>query len=1230
MKNILYTVALVSISNLAVAQTMTENFVKSTTYQIATQNGELKSGTLIELTPDDKIETITYSDGLGRPKQSIAKQAGGNKEDIITPIVYDSYGRQLKEYLPYSRTNTSLNYMSTSNLITNLNSQYLNKYPDDLINIINPYSEKVMEASPLNRQLEQAAPGADWAISNSHTIKFDYQTNSQSQVRKYVVNYTPDNTIDSALSTSGFYSENTLYKTITKDENWSPNQASPSINKNHTTEEFKNKQDQVVLKRTYNNNNTDTKLHDTYYVYDDFGNLSFVLPPKASHLIKSNNYEITLNVLEQLAYQYKYDGRNRLIEKKVPGKDWEYIVYDKLDRPILTQDAHLRSIVSSPTEIKYWLFTKYDAFGRVAYTGRILDNSTRAELQENANNASILFESKTNLQNIGGTAVYYSNNSYPINSIDEIYTINYYDTYTNLPSGFTAPSNVYNQPITTNTKSLATVNKVRILDTNFWITTLSYYDAKARPIYSFSKNDYLKTIDVLEMKLDFVGKPLETKSTHKKTGQQDIVTIDVFTYDHAGRLQTQKQCVGDSNLISCATNTASSLDADLVFQNPMVLNGSVTHKASNSITLKKGFLVKPVGSQAAVFTIDNTTAGVSDSGELIVSNQYNDLGQLTSKNVGHTEQTPLQTVDYNYNIRGWLKGINNTNTNTTNITLNNNDLFGFKINYNMPNADGTALYNGNISQTLWKTASTNVSNNAISNQYSYTYDALNRITSGIDNTTHYNVNNITYDRNGNIITLKRKGKTSTNTNTFGIIDNLTYSYKGNALHAVDDAQSSTTKGEFIDGAELLTEYTYDLNGNMIQDLNKGISNIKYNHLNLPTQVDINGENIKYKYDATGIKQKKMVSTGAITEYAGNYIYEDNNLKHFSHPEGYVEPDGSGGFQYVYSYKDHLGNIRLSYSDADNNGAVDSSEIIEEKNYYPFGLQHKGYNNVVNGTENNYKEFQGQEFTEDLGLNTHEWKYRMSDPAIGRFWQIDPLAEDYYHNSTYAFSENRVIDAVELEGLEAVLVIDKDERPADNGTSGTSYTGSTYFLNEKTGDIKGPYKSSTYPNSKSNSDNSTKYNTLTEGDHKYNNASGHKGGTKKGLNIDDKGSRKTDGTDADGEDVTMQYVNYHSGASDKGNYNSRGSAGCITCLPSDADDFFENFNWTNTAETKGDSSGTITVQRGTDEENRAAVIGFSLRGARIKVNNAIKSRNQDQYGFPVKQQPISTINVPKSN
>ena len=194
--------------------------------------------------------------------------------------------------------------------------------------------------------------------------------------------------------------------------------------------------------------------------------------------------------------------------------------------------------------------------------------------------------------------------------------------------------------------------------------------------------------------------------------------------------------------------------------------------------------------------------------------------------------------------------------------------------------------------------------------------------------------------------------------------------------------------------------------------------------------------ISYVYDANGNKlEKKLEDYGnnsyITTQYAGDYVYENNSLKQISHPEGYLELDGNGGYQYVYRLNDIWGNTRITFADGDDDGKIDlvrndtdidgdgdlAHEIRREQNFYPFGMQHKGYNNTLRGVKNNLKTYQGQEFTEDLGLNTHEWKYRVSDPSIGRFWQIDPLAEDYMYNSTYAFQENKMGMGVELEGRE---------------------------------------------------------------------------------------------------------------------------------------------------------------------------------------------------------------------
>jgi RHS repeat-associated protein len=952
------------------AQSIDQNYVKSTDYKDG-----FTSPTVGNAISDQKIETVQYFDGLGRPMQTVGVRQGGNDNDIITHVEYDEFGRQTKEFLPITGNANDASYNP------NINEDYVKnfydvKFPSEWPGTLdpNPYSRKQFENSPLNRVLKQAAPGEDWKLDNGHEIEFGYSTNNgttdATKVRYYYVTIVFSNNTYTPTLAGGtsYYPVNTLYKNITYDENHISGTA-------HSTEEFKDKQGRVILKRTYSDSDVNmdgvisgtseiNATHDTYYVYDDFGNLTYVLPPKA----EPQTAKPDANELAELCYQYKYDYRNRLVEKKIPGKgtatNWEEIVYNKLDQPILTRDPNLKAQGK-------WLFTKYDVFGRVAYTGVISNGSTRITLQNAADTSVNLWVTKrTSSATLVGTIVYYNENStYPILATnDSLYTINYYDDYTFDKDVLSIPLTAqgqyiinYNNASSTKklTKGLATGGKVRILGTNSWITTINGYDQHNRTIYTASRNNYLGTTDIFESKLieegkanDIRGLTHETKTTHKKTGKIiDIVTTDKFTYDHIGRLVSQRQKI----------NTQPE--------------------------------------------------------ELLVLNEYDELGQLINKKVGGDVATVignslgLQTINFDYNIRGWLKQINNPASLGT-------DLFGFKINYNTVSHSGTKLYNGNIAETEWKTQSDNVQR-----WYRYGYDALNRINNATANSSNYNLTNVTYDKNGNIAKLKRQGHRNATFTSFGVMDDLTYSYQANSNKLLKVADAASIDGfGFKDDAvntapDSADDYTYDTNGNMKTDTNKGITNITYNHLNLPTIINFGTTNkIEYFYDAAGIKQKKKVTEGiAITnsDYAGNYIYENGNLQFFNTPEGYVEPinesNYTAGFNYVYQYKDHLGNIRLSYKDINQNIGSVSLSIVEENNYYPFGLRHKGYNNVVSPNANSVAQkfkYNGVELEEALGLNLYEMDERSYDPAIARFTSIDPVT--HFSNSTYnAFDNNPI-------------------------------------------------------------------------------------------------------------------------------------------------------------------------------------------------------------------------------
>ena len=347
-----------------------------------------------------------------------------------------------------------------------------------------------------------------------------------------------------------------------------------------------------------------------------------------------------------------------------------------------------------------WNFTKYDNLGRVAYTGIYTHDleKSQAQMQSHFNalndTAEELYETKVST-GAGFDGTYYENSNFPDNNL-EVLTVNYYDNYTFNRAGAPTSVNVYGVNSTTNLKSLATGSRIKVLDQSpqKWITTVTYYDEKARPIYMYSKNEYLETTDIVENKLDFVGKTLETKTIHSKTDQEeDIVTIDIFSYDRVGRLLDQYQCIGDGSLTSCSG--VSNFPNNITLTSPLDLTQNETQIiAKQSITLAAGFEAAPSANQSVVFTID---ADAPAAAELIVSNSYDELGQLKSKKVGNSKDAPLQTVDYTYNIRGWLTNINQD-------TQNDSDLFNFTLRYNNPTT-GTALYNGNISQTSWNTQS---------------------------------------------------------------------------------------------------------------------------------------------------------------------------------------------------------------------------------------------------------------------------------------------------------------------------------------------------------------------------------------------------------------------------------------------------------------------------------------------------------------------------------------------
>ncbi|WP_114822572.1 DUF6443 domain-containing protein [Chryseobacterium sp. KLBC 52] len=914
MKKLIIPIGILIIGTAQAQLTNTENYVYSKTYLSDPTLANVKS-----------TETVQYFDGLGRPKQIVNVKASPLGKDVVIPIKYDPFGRQVQDYLPIPQGST-LNGGIITDPLANISST---PYGTEKI-----YSEKILENSPLDRVLTQKQVGTAW---DNKPVQFGYDANVDGEVKKYnaTFNYT---TFTSQLIPSGSYAVGQLYKNTVTDEDGNP------------TIEFKNGQGQVVLVRKVI---SATESADTYYVYNDYNQLAYVIPPKASLEADPNT------VLNDLCYQYKYDGRNRLVEKKLPGKGWEYMVYNKADQLILTQDTELKGKGQ-------WLFTKYDQFGRTIYTGITNNTASRASIQNSANVNTVLYETRTAAVGftLNDMAVYYTKLSTPSN-VSQILSVNYYDTY---PAGSSAVTNVFAQPLLTDnpanaqtTKGFLTASYIKNIEDDQWTRNFIWYDTKGRNIGSRS-NNHLGGYTVVNNKLDFTGVILQTNTYHKRlAADPEKLIVEKFTYDPQNRLLTHTHQVGS---------------------NPV---------------------------------------------EYLTQNKYNEISQLESKKVGGTATaSPLQTIAYQYNIRGWITKVNDP----ANL---NGKLFGYEMKYNNPVYTNTSTgnFNGNITEIDW-----NISSNEGLKRYNYQYDALNRLLKGaysqpnasLAQNNYFN-EELSYDLNGNIKTLKRFSWPVSGGTTAEKIDDLIYNYQnGDKSNTLDKITLPSGVINNRSGYNALQgTMAYNLNGNMTDHPDRKMK-IIYNYLNLPNSISVNEgligiSNTSYTYRADGTKVSKTYSmNGSIeTNYLDGFQYDNRHaydtsaslytipvLKFVPTSEGYYDFTEN---KYIYNYIDHLGNVRVSYK---NSGT--GLEVIDANNYYPFGLKHQEGLIVptpFGGVSYNYK-YNGKELQES---GMYDYGARFYMPDIGRWGVQDLLSEFYYSHSPYNYVGNNPIIRTDPTGMD---------------------------------------------------------------------------------------------------------------------------------------------------------------------------------------------------------------------
>jgi RHS repeat-associated protein len=856
---------------------------------------------------DAKVAT-QYMDGLGRPIQTVAKlgslQTSNNSyADVVSINVYDEFGREPLKYLPFVANNAGGNTaigngMFKDNPLVQQAAFCNAQYPGET----HFYNKTNFEASPLNRVTDVYAPGSSWAGSEANTNPA-LRRNVQS---KYFVNTANDvvriwditnNSIVGGFgtySTVATYPAGRLYKNITIDEH------------KKQVIEFKDTEGKVILKKVQltalDDNGTGANEEGwlcTYYVYDDAGNLRLVIQPEGVKTLAGNGWQLNTTLLAEQCFRYEYDGWGRMIVKKAPGAGEVYMVYDSRDRLILTQDANMR------TGTVKWMYTKYDELNRPISTGLWPSALTQ---QQHASNAA-------------------NNINYPVLSGNEELTQTFYDDYawlgsmsTGLQSNYDNNYDVHFQAVSnttwpypqanvpsSQTKTMVTGSKTKVLGTNTYLYSVVFYDDKGRTIQSQSTN-ITGGVDVVTTQYSWAGQPLimVNKQTNAAGTPQTTVTVTQLIYDDLWRVvKTLKK---------------------------------LSHSQVNG------------GAMAAYKTI--------------ADNKYDKLGQLINKALGTKPNSnnaePLAKLAQEYNVRGWLTAINKNFVTAGAAGQNTDEYFGMQLGYDKDGFGSFTKkqYNGNIAGNIWRSLG-----DGVGRKYDYDYDAANRLLKadftqhdGTAFATNANINfnvlmghygtdpNSAYDYNGNILKMQQWGLRINNSEQ---IDNLVYEYKpgSNKLAKVSDvgivAAQNGKLGDFKDGGNTSNDdYEYDVNGNLNLDNNKAISNITYNHLNLPQVITITGKgNITYTYDAAGNKLKKVTqedptaannntSTITTTNYINGYVYETKNitpanttntnnvaiLQFIPHEEGRIRFNPAvaafpASFAFDYMLKDHLGNIR---------------------------------------------------------------------------------------------------------------------------------------------------------------------------------------------------------------------------------------------------------------------------------------------------------------------------------
>lgn len=911
---------------------------------------EALSDSKTEINTGNSVITTVYYDGFGHKQQTVLHGASNSNEDIADFTEYDARGRVTRQWLPVIGTTLDGSF----NPLSYIKNQSREFYGDS-----RAYSSVSYCGTVESRVNETKKSGTTW--QNNTGIVAGYNLNTSAN-ELCCVRFEVD-PATGKLRKNGIYPNSELSVNISTDED------------GEQIYRFTNKNDSTILTRTI-----EQDFIDTYYVYDIYGNLSYVLPPMASADLSERSNGIIENtdqVLQKYAYIYDYDYRNRCISQKLPGAETVYMVYNEYDLLVFTQDGNQRAKSE-------WTYYVYDKFKRLVYSGLVENSQTHDAMCESWKTRRL--EASYTGANFFG----YSLAVVPSPSKEKVLLVNYYDNY-NFLSLFDQEiiSNLNYIPESTygtkydsstpgiSTKGMLTGSLTRLLDeTNQILLKAVYYDDKGRIVQS-RENNHLGGYEKKFYQYSFTGNPLKYKHVNS-TAPKNISSTEEYTYTY-------------DKLDRPLTTSHSWYGADKV-----VL-------AKNSYN--------DLGQLSGVYINNKVSIGYG----------YDMHGWLTSVTSPKKFTQTLRYATRSDGTHGCLDGnICEMNWSADGPTLKNpNNPLGISRRYSYYYDNIDRLVEAKYSETKVRESPVNVT---------------------FENTPNYSTT-YSYDLNGNITSLTRKGiyekyhLSASEYWSYATVDSLAYTLDGNRVTSINDdalCYNPAYNGafDFPDNTYSDDEYTYDANGNMTSDSNKDITGIEYNYLNLPACITFaDGHVTEYIYDALGTKRRAIYkvqpealfapvenSLESITtagqlvvvsskDYCDNHIYnKEGYLNTILIDNGYID-----GGRYHFYIKDYQGNNRVVFDQAGN--------VEQVNHYYPYGGtfgEGTGFNDVQS-----YK-YGGKELDRMNGLNTYDFGARHLDSSKGGWDSLDPMAGKYYSISPYAYCKGNPILYTDPDGTDVYI------------------------------------------------------------------------------------------------------------------------------------------------------------------------------------------------------------------